>query len=81
MAVIVMALHRNKNSDKILDTISKKLSKVDNISNGVTNNGNTNDHDYYLDANTEPPRFGQYRLARARSKEDNITQDELDYYL
>jgi hypothetical protein len=49
------------------------------------------DHDYYIDRGAEPPRFAQYRLARAKHKLgdtktyqdvwDSITQDELDYYL
>ena len=49
------------------------------------------DHDYYLDRGWEPPRFAQYRLARAKHKIgetkayqdfwDSVTQDELDYYL
>jgi hypothetical protein len=51
---------------------------VNNVSDRVTALGDGNDAnaplsyhddcDYYLDMNTEPPRFAQYRLARNRNR-------------
>jgi hypothetical protein len=50
------------------------------------------DEQYYLDIESEPPRFADYRAARAKITDtfgnktcedvlDSITQDESDYYL
>jgi hypothetical protein len=74
--------------DKYAKDLFKKLDNC-NISNG---NGNEYDDDYYLEIGTEPPRFADYRSARAKITDafgnktcedvwDSITQDESDYYL
>lgn len=90
-----MATANTKGKGKSLDRLFNDLTTRANALDSVTDNGNTNnkfdsssgsDHDYYLDIGTEPPRFGQYRLARIRLKQnvydhDTIIQDELDYYL
>lgn len=84
-----------------INNLSKRLDFLDGNGNGDNDgrsNGNANhkrhdydDHDYYLDREMEPPRFANYRLARAKHTLggtktyqdvwDSITQDEHDYYL
>ena len=74
--------------DRYARDLFKKLEDY-NISSG---NGNECDDDYYLEIGSEPPRFADYRAARAKITDafgnktyedvwDSITQDELDYYL
>jgi hypothetical protein len=75
-----------------VDRYAKDLSKkIDNyfVSSG---NGNEYDDDYYIEIGSEPPRFADYRRARAKITDafgnktyedvwESITQDESDYYL
>jgi hypothetical protein len=73
------------------DRYAKDLFKLlDSLSNG--NGSNEFDDDYYIAIGSEPPRFADYRAARAKITDafgnktcedvwDSITQDELDYYL
>jgi hypothetical protein len=75
-----------------IDRYVKDLFKrLDNY-NFSDDNGNEYDDDYYLDIGSEPPRFADYRAARAKITNafgnktfedvwDSITQDELDFYL
>jgi hypothetical protein len=74
--------------DIYVKDLFKKLDNY-NFSNG---NGNEYDDDYYLEIGSEPPRFADYRAARAKITDafgnktfedvwDSITQDESDYYL
>jgi hypothetical protein len=75
-------------ADRCAKDLFKQLDNY-NFSNG---NGNEYDDDYYLEIGSEPPRFADYRAARAKITDafgnktcedvwDSITQDELDYYL
>jgi len=73
-----------------VDRYAKDLFKqLDSLSNG---SGNIYDDDYYIEIGSEPPRFADYRAARAKITDafgnktyedvwDSITQDESDYYL
>jgi len=75
-----------------VDRYAKDLfRKLDNY-NFSSGNGNEYDDDYYLEIGSEPPRFADYRAARAKITNafgdktfedvwDSITQDELDFYL
>ena len=74
--------------DKYARDLFKKLEDY-NISSG---NGSEYDDDYYIEIGSEPPRFADYRAARAKITNafgdktfedvwDSITQDESDYYL
>ena len=74
--------------DRYAKDLFKKLDNY-NISSG---NGIEYDDDYYLEIGSEPPRFADYRAARAKitdafgnkTYEDvwvSITQDESDYCL
>ena len=66
------------------------LKRLQSFSNG--NGSNEYDDDYYIEIGSEPPRFADYRAARAKITNafgnktyedvwDSITQDESDYYL
>ena len=66
------------------------LKRLQSFSNG--NGSNEYDDDYYIEIGSEPPRFADYRAARAKITDafgnktfedvwDSITQDESDYYL
>lgn len=73
-----------------VDRYAKDLFKqLDSLSNGK---GNIYDDYYYIEIESEPPRFADYRAARAKVTDafgnktyedvwDSITQDESDYYL
>jgi len=73
-----------------VNSYAKDLFKrLDSLSNGI---GHVYDDDYYLEIGSEPPRFADYRAARAKITDafgnktyedvwDSITQDESDYYL
>jgi hypothetical protein len=74
-----------------VDRYTKDLfKKLESFSNG---NGSVEyDDDYFIAINSEPPRFADYRAARAKITDafrnktcedvwDSITQDESDYYL
>ena len=73
-----------------VDRYVKDLFKqLDSLSNG---NDHIYDDDYYIEIGSEPPRFADYRGARAKINDtfgnktyedvwDSITQDESDYYL
>ena len=73
------------------DRYAKDLFKrLESFSNG--NGSNEYDDDYYIAIGSEPPRFADYRAARAKITDafgnktcedvwDSITQDESDYYL
>ena len=74
--------------DRYVKDLFKKLDNC-NFSSG---NDNEYDDDYYLEQGSEPPRFAEYREARAKITDvfgnkkyedvwDIITQDESDYYL
>jgi hypothetical protein len=74
--------------DRYVKDLFKKLDNY-NFSSG---NDNEYDDDYYLEIGSEPPRFAEYRAARAKVTDafgnktyedvwDSITQDESDYYL
>ena len=67
------------------------FQKLDNC-NFSSGNDNEYDDDYYLEQGSEPPRFAEYREARAKITDvfgnkkyedvwDIITQDESDYCL
>ncbi|HEY7108274.1 MAG TPA: hypothetical protein VH415_02485 [Nitrososphaeraceae archaeon] len=73
-------------ADKYAKELSKKLEDY-NFSND-----SEYDDDYYIEIGSEPPRFADYRAARAKITDafgnktyedvwDSITQDESDYYL
>ena len=74
-----------------VDRYAKDLFKrLDSLSNGT--GSNEYDDDYYIEIGSEPPRFADYRLERAKITDafgnktfedvwDSITQDESDYYL
>ena len=75
-----------------IDRYAKDLSKKLDNYNFSSDNGNEYDDDYYLEIESEPPRFAYYREARAKVTDvfgsetcedvwDSITQDESDYYL
>ena len=75
-------------ADRYAKDLFKKLDNY-NISSG---NGIEYDDDYYLEIGSEPPRFADYRAARAKITDafgnktyedvwDSITQDESDYCL
>ena len=74
--------------DRYVKDLFKKLDNC-NFSSG---NDNEYDDDYYLEQGSEPPRFAEYREARAKITDvfgnkkyedvwDIITQDESDYCL
>ena len=74
--------------DRYAKDLAKRLDNYD-FSSG---NDNEYDDDYYLEIGSEPPRFAEYRAARAKVTDafgnktyedvwDSITQDESDYYL
>ena len=65
------------------------FKRLDSLSDG---NGHIYDDDYYIEIGSEPPRFADYRGARAKITNafgdktfedvwESITQDELDFYL
>lgn len=75
--------------DKQVRNISDRL---DGISSSKHHDSDEHDDDYYIDIDSEPPRFLYYIQARAEKWEasgphgpseydDTITQDELDYAL
>jgi hypothetical protein len=82
-----------------VDRYAKDLFKrLDDLSNGIghSNSGIITDDEYddgyYIEIGSEPPRFADYRAARAKINDafgnktfedvwDSITQDESDYYL
>jgi hypothetical protein len=75
-------------ADRYAKDLCKKLENY----NFSDDNGNEYDDDCYLDIGSEPPRFADYRAARAKITNafgdktfedvwDSITQDESDYYL
>jgi hypothetical protein len=87
-----IGMAKSKNIEALVNNLTQRIAALDLDNNDTdSSNNNNNDHDYYLDRGMEPPRFVQYRLARARHKIgdtktyqdvwDSITQDELDYYL
>ena len=73
-----------------VDRYAKDLFKrLGSLSNG---NGHIYGDDYYIEIGSEPPRFADYRAARAKITDafgnktcedvwDSISQDELYYYL
>ena len=75
--------------DRYIRDLFKKLDNF-NLSSG---NGNEyHDDDYFIEIGSEPPRFADYRAARAKITNafgdktyedvwDSITQDESNYYL
>ena len=76
------------NVDRYAKDLFKKLDNY-NFSSG---NANKYDDDYFIKIGSEPPRFADYRAARAKITDafgnktcedvwDSITQDESDYYL
>ena len=84
--------------DRFIKDISDRLDGISPISYPENDNDDYSrlqkyDDEYYLDTNSEPPRFAYYRHVRVeqctdeyRKKSlecvhDSITQDELDYYL
>jgi hypothetical protein len=76
--------------DRYVKDLCKKLDDY-NFSSG-NGNGNEYNDDYFIEIGSEPPRFADYRAARAKITDafgnktfedvwDSITQDESDYYL
>jgi hypothetical protein len=74
--------------DRYVKDLFKKLDDY----NFSSDNGNEYDDDYCLEIGSEPPRFADYRAARAKITDafgnktfedvwDSVTQDESDYYL
>jgi hypothetical protein len=74
------------------DRYAKDLFKQLDNYNSSNGNDNEYDDDYYLEIGSEPPRFADYRAARAKITDafgnktyedvwDSITQDESDHYL
>ncbi|HEY7569890.1 MAG TPA: hypothetical protein VH796_00850 [Nitrososphaeraceae archaeon] len=74
--------------DRYIKDLFKKLDEY----NSPSSNDSEYDDDVYLEIGSEPPRFADYRAARAKTTDafghktgediwDNITQDESDYYL
>jgi hypothetical protein len=75
-----------------VDRYAKDLfKKLDNY-NFSSGNGNEYNDGCFIEIGSEPPRFTDYREARAKTTDafgnktcedvwDSITQDELDYYL
>jgi hypothetical protein len=76
-----------------VDRYAKDLfKKLDDYNFSSFNDNEYDDDDYYLEIGSEPPRFTDYRAARAEITDafgnktfedvwDSITQDESDYYL